>query len=123
MIDSYNESFDKGQFSESQKQVVITLIQKMEKTDFFVQNWRPISLNVDYKILSKVISKRIKNVLPSIIHKNQSGFVPGRKFEQAINIIQDIMNYPEHKKLSGFLLFIRANLEPLLQLLDKQLAL
>ena len=79
----------------------------MEKTDFFLQNWRPISLlNVDYKILTKVISKRIKNVLPSIIHENQSGFVPGRKIEQAINIIQDIMNYTEHKKLSGFLLFI-----------------
>ena len=80
---------------------------KNGKDRLFLQNWRPISLlNVNYKILPKVISKRIKNVLPSIIHENQSGFVPGRKIEQAINIIQDIMNYTEHKKLSGFLLFI-----------------
>ena len=107
MIDSYNESFDKGIFSASQKQAVITLLQKNGKDRLFLQNWRPISLlNVDYKILTKVISKRIKNVLPSIIHENQSGFVPRRKTEQAINIIQDIMNYTEHKKLSGFLLFI-----------------
>ena len=53
-----------------------------------------------------MISKTIKNVLPSIIHENQSGFVPGHKIEQAINIIQDIMNYTEHKKMSGFFLVI-----------------
>ena len=44
--------------------------------------------------------------MPSVIHENHSGFVPRHKIEQAINIIQDIMNYTKHKKLSGFLLFI-----------------
>ena len=78
LIDSYNESFGKGILSASQKQAVITLLQKNGKDRLFLQNWRPISLlNVDYKILTKVITKRIKNVLPSIIHENQSGFVPG----------------------------------------------
>ena len=78
LINSYNESFDRGQLSTSQEQAVITLL-KNGKDRLFLQNWRPISLlNVDYKILTKVISK-IKNVLSSIIHKNQSGFVPGHK--------------------------------------------
>ena len=39
-------------------------------------NWRPISLlNVDAKIMSKAIATRIINILPKIIHHNQTGFI------------------------------------------------
>ena len=59
----------------SQKQAVITLIKKKGKDRSFLDNWRPISLvNVDAKIMSKAIAARIKNVLPNIIHHNQTGF-------------------------------------------------
>lgn len=69
-----NESFEKGEMSSSQKQAVITLIEKKGKDRTFLENWRPISLaNVDAKIMSKVIAWRIKNVLPEIIHHNQTG--------------------------------------------------
>ena len=53
--------FDKGEMSCSQKHAVITLIEKKEKDRRFLENWRPISLvNVDAKIMSKVIASRIK---------------------------------------------------------------
>ena len=55
----------------SQKQALITLIEKKGKDRSLIKNWRPISLvNVDAKIMSKVIATRIKNVLPSIIYDN-----------------------------------------------------
>lgn len=74
-LESVNESFEKGEMSNSQKQAVITLIEKKGKDRCFIENWRPISLlNVDAKILSKVIATRIKKVLPDIIHHNQSGY-------------------------------------------------
>ena len=58
-----NECFQKGEMSSSQKQAVITLIEKKGKDRTFLENWRPISLvNVDAKIMSKVIASRIKNV-------------------------------------------------------------
>ena len=42
-------------------------------------NWRPIPVvNVDAKIMSKAEAIRIKNVLPNIIHHNQSGFIKYR---------------------------------------------
>ena len=59
--------------SNSQRQAVITLIEKKGKDRTCIENWRPISLvNVDAKIISKVIATRIKNILPHIIHCNQS---------------------------------------------------
>ena len=71
-----NECFERGEMSSSQKQAVITLIEKKGKDRSFLENWRPISLvNVDAKIMSKGLTTRIKNVLPDIIHHNQSGFV------------------------------------------------
>ena len=44
----------------SQKQAVITLIEKKGKDRSLLENWRPISfVNVDAKIMSKVIASRI----------------------------------------------------------------
>ena len=64
----------------SQKQAIITLIEKKGKDRSLLENWRPISLiNVDAKIMTKMIAARIKNVLPNIIHHNQTGFIEERK--------------------------------------------
>ena len=39
-----------------------------------LKNYRPITLlNVDYKILSKVLARRIKGVLGEIVHHDQVG--------------------------------------------------
>jgi len=47
--------------SRSQKQALITLIEKKGKDRTLLENWRPISLvNVDAKIVSKVIATRKK---------------------------------------------------------------
>ena len=62
--------------SNTQKKAVITLIEKKGKDRCFIENWRPISLlNVDAKIMSKVIAARIKEVLANVIHSNQTGYV------------------------------------------------
>ena len=75
-IECTKESFKYGEMSSSQRKVVITLIEKQGKDRTLIENWRPISLiNVDAKIISKVIAVRVKTVFPSIIHHNQTGYV------------------------------------------------
>jgi hypothetical protein len=57
--------FDQKLLSESQNREIITLMFKSgERED--TKNWRPITLlNVDYKIVSKILAERLKRVLLS----------------------------------------------------------
>jgi len=72
-----------------------------------LSNWRPITLlNVDYKIASKVIAKRIENVLPGIIHSDQIGFVKGRYIVQNIRLINDILGQTKLQDIPGILLLL-----------------
>ena len=73
----------------------------------YIKNWRPISLlNVDVKIASKAIAKRLETLLPLIIHENQCAYVKGRSIFDCTRIIDDIMFYTKENKLSGLLLAI-----------------
>ena len=101
-----NECFEKGEMSRSQKQAVITLIEKKDKDHSFLENWHPISLvNVDAKIMSKVIATRLKNVLPQIIHHNQTGFVKDCYIGETVRSIFDIMDLAE-ENFPGLMIFI-----------------
>ena len=78
IFDCLNYAFEYGELSNSQKQAVITLVEKKEKDKRFVKNWRPISLaNVDAKLGSKTLAKRLAKVLPEVIHFNQNAFCKG----------------------------------------------
>ena len=62
-----------------QKRGSITLIPKGQKDKRELGNWRPITLlNTLYKLISSILAKKIKKVLPRIIRAEQKGFVDGR---------------------------------------------
>ena len=107
LVESFNESFIKGEMSPSQRQAVITLIEKKDQDRCDLKNWRPISLlNVNAKIASKAIEERLKCELPNLIHENQSGYIPGRKICENIHSILDIMEYTKDNNKPGILFFI-----------------
>ena len=97
-----NSAYEYGQLSNSQKQAIITLLEKKDKDKRNISNWRPISLiNVDVKIGSKAIAKRLETVLPQIIHHNQSAYVKGRTVFDTVRAIEDILEYTESHKING----------------------
>ena len=107
MVDSLNFSYDYGELSISQKGAIITLIEKKDKDKRNLSNWRPISLiNVDVKIGSKAIAKRLENVLPNIIHYNQCAYVKGRTIFDAVRTIEDVMKFSERYNLEGKMICI-----------------
>ena len=98
LLESFNAGFKNGQLSVSQKRGIISLIPKDENNLTTLSNWRPITLlNVDYKILAKVIAKRIELVLPKLIHSDQTGFIKGRYIGQNVRLLEDILEYTDIK--------------------------
>lgn len=47
----------------------------------------------DYKLLSKVLAKRLGEVLEQVIHPDQTYCVPGRQIFDNISFIRDVLDF------------------------------
>ena len=99
LTDVFNDCFARGSLSFSQRTGLITLLyKKHDRLD--TKNWRPISLLcTDYKILSKVLTNRLKTVIASVISESQSFGVPRRFSGLNVRTLQDVVNYCNKQNL------------------------
>lgn len=87
--DSFHFAFQTGSLSISQRRGVISLITKKDKDKSILENLRPFSLlNVDYKVPTKTVTKRIEKVLHEIINPDQTGYVKGRYTGENMRLIR-----------------------------------
>ena len=76
MRDVYNTSRQDNKLPKGFNEGIVTLIYKKgSRTD--VRNYRPITLlNGDYKVLTRILAKRMLNLVSQCVSPEQIGFMP-----------------------------------------------
>lgn len=103
LVRVFNERFRLGILTDSQREGLLRLIHKKDERNL-VKNWRPISLlNTDYKLASKVITERLKGVMSSIVHQDQTCSVPGRSIFSNLQLVRDVLDMIDKTDETGIL--------------------
>jgi hypothetical protein len=93
-----------GQILQALNATFLTLIPK-EGQAHHPKQFRPIALcNVIYKLLTKVIARRLKPILPTIISPEQSGYVEGRQILDSVILAHEVIHSLQKTKTPGMLL-------------------
>lgn len=98
-----NERLSLGILSDTQREGLLRLVYKKDDRRL-AKNWRPISLlNTDYKLAAKVITERLKTVIASIVHQDQTCGVPGRTIFSNLQLGRDVLDMIDKTYEAGIL--------------------
>ena len=98
-------SFNDGEKLPSHHEGIITLIPKKGKSPHAYKGWRPITLlNVDYKIVSTVISNRLKTVMTKLINPAQTAYTSNRYIGENTRLVYDIIHWSKFNNEPGAIL-------------------
>jgi hypothetical protein len=88
----FEEVYDQGQFESSLNATFLALIPKKNDARN-IKDFRPISLiGSVYKLLSKVLADRLKEVLDDLISESQNAFVGGRQMLDSVLIANECLD-------------------------------
>lgn len=86
-----DEFYVNGIFPKGSNASILALIPKVQDPQN-LNDYRPISLIGNmYKIVAKLLARRLKGVLPSIIDEQQTTFVEGRHMLHSVLIVNEVV--------------------------------
>lgn len=92
----FKESYDLGRLPPSFSKAHTVLIPKGESPEQLIKvtGYRPITLtNTDYKILMKVLARRLQSVIKELIGPHQTCGIKGRTIFSNIHVARSILEY------------------------------
>lgn len=91
------KALDGGVLLASVAEAIIVVIPKPGKNPELCTSYRPISLlNVDFKILTKVLASRVNDVILTLIHEDQTGFMPGKGTDINLRRLYTVLAASDH---------------------------
>ena len=116
-LNMVNESVETGALPLTLREGILTLIPKPNKPRSEIKSYRPITLlNVSYKIIAAAIADRIRNILPTIIDRDQTGFMKGRFIGDNTRLTYDLIHELKREKRSA--LFVSLDIEDAFNAVD-----
>ena len=104
-MNSSMEGKQEKKLSTSQFQGIIKLVERKERGKWFVKNRCPIIslLNVDYKVIGKALTMRLKETLPKLIFFQQMAYVENMFSSEGRRLISDIIEMRESFNLKVYI--------------------
>ena len=104
---SIHQSFIVGESSTSQKQALIKLIEKKDRDKRFIKKWLLISLlNVDMKLITKVLASRLTSVISTIVNENQVAYINNRFISESGRLISDVLEITKSLDIKKLLMTV-----------------
>ena len=107
LYEAIMQAYDQRELHFTALSGLISLIPKKKKDNRYIKNMRPITLlNVDYKLIEKVLANKIKLLLKRLIHRNQTGFLADRHISTNIKKVMEVMEYADRLQEPGVILSV-----------------
>jgi len=109
LLNCFNHTLRTGGAPQSWKEAVISIIPKEGKDQKECSSYRPISvLNVDHKLFSSVLSKRLESVVPELEDLDQTGFLLNRQTQDTLRSTLQVVSHITSENISAMLISLDA---------------